>query len=102
MLLRLIRAGLIMVRHDVIKTGDRMIEVGHVKITDAGRRALKGESARRPSPRLPEADEWLLALGTRRCGRRWIPAWGCPADEPHASPGSSPSRSGRKGRGFGA
>jgi hypothetical protein len=55
MLLRLIRAGLIMVRHDVIKTGDRMIEVGHVKITDAGRRALRGESARRPSPRLPEA-----------------------------------------------
>ncbi len=31
--------------------------------------------------RRPEGDQRLIELGpgTRRCGRRWIPAWGCPA-----------------------
>jgi len=54
MLLRLVRAGLITMRREVIKTGAKTFDVGHVTITDAGRRALKGEGARRSSPRLRE------------------------------------------------
>jgi DNA-binding PadR family transcriptional regulator len=45
MLLRLVRAGLITMQYEVVKTDDRMIDVRRVTITDAGRRTLKGESA---------------------------------------------------------
>jgi hypothetical protein len=55
MLVRLVRAGLITIRHEVIKTGAKLIGVGRVRITDAERRALEGVTKRRPSPRLPEA-----------------------------------------------
>jgi hypothetical protein len=54
MLFRLAHAGLIMVRHEVIKTGAKMIHVGRVRITVAGQRALEGEGVRKPSPRLSE------------------------------------------------
>ncbi len=45
MLLRLVRAGLITVQYEVVKTDDRIIDVRRVTITDAGRQTLKGESA---------------------------------------------------------
>jgi hypothetical protein len=35
MLLRLVHAGLITMRHEVIEIGDKMIDVGRVRITDA-------------------------------------------------------------------
>jgi hypothetical protein len=55
MLVRLARAGLITIRHEVIKADGKTIDVGRVWITEAGRRAFEGLTARRPSPRLPEA-----------------------------------------------
>ncbi len=42
MLARLIRAGLITIRHEVIKVGDKSIDVRKVRITYSGRRALEG------------------------------------------------------------
>jgi 16S rRNA U516 pseudouridylate synthase RsuA-like enzyme len=43
MLARLVRAGLITIRHEVIKASDKPIEVGKVRITYSGRRALEGD-----------------------------------------------------------
>lgn len=54
MLVRLVRAGLIAIRREVIQAEAELTDVGRIRITDAGRRALDGESRRRPSPRLPE------------------------------------------------
>ena len=42
MLARLVRVGLITIPHEVIKAGARPIEVGKVRITYSGRRALEG------------------------------------------------------------
>src|SRR5260370_1454231 len=42
MLVRLARAGLITIRHEVIKADGKTIDVGRVWITEAGRRALEG------------------------------------------------------------
>jgi len=42
MLGRLVRAGLITIRHEMIRADAGLIEVGKVKITYSGRRALKG------------------------------------------------------------
>jgi hypothetical protein len=42
MLVRLVRAGLITIRHEVIKTGAKLIGVGRVRITAAGRKAIEG------------------------------------------------------------
>jgi hypothetical protein len=42
MLARLVRVGLKTIRHEVIKAGARPIEVGKVRITYSGRRALEG------------------------------------------------------------
>jgi hypothetical protein len=42
MLARLVRTGLAAVRSEVVKVGSRPIEVGRVRITAAGRRALEG------------------------------------------------------------
>jgi hypothetical protein len=52
MLFLLAQAGLITIRHEIINTGAEPIDIGRVRITDAGRQALEGVSARRPSPRL--------------------------------------------------
>jgi hypothetical protein len=52
MLLLLAQAGLITIRHEIINTGAELIDIGRVRITDAGRQALEGVTARRPSPRL--------------------------------------------------
>ena len=52
MLVRLVRAGLVTIQHEVINAGVKPINVRRVTITDAGRRALEHKSARRPSPRL--------------------------------------------------
>ena len=41
MLGRLVRAGLITVRHEMIRADASLIEVGKVKITYSGRRALE-------------------------------------------------------------
>ena len=42
MLARLVRAGLITIRHEVINAGAKPIEIGKVMITYSGRRALEG------------------------------------------------------------
>ena len=42
MLGRLVLAGLMTIRYEVIKTGDKPIEVSKVMITEAGRQALEG------------------------------------------------------------
>jgi hypothetical protein len=42
MLGRLVRAGLIMIRYGAIEAGAKPIEVGKVRITYSGRRALEG------------------------------------------------------------
>jgi len=42
MLARLVRARLMSIRHEVIKAGTKSIEVGKVRITYSGRRALEG------------------------------------------------------------
>jgi len=42
MLGRLVRAGLITIRHEMIKAGVQPIEVSKVRITYSGRRALEG------------------------------------------------------------
>jgi hypothetical protein len=42
MLGRLVRAGLITIRHEMIRADAGLIEVGKVKITYSGRRALEG------------------------------------------------------------
>jgi hypothetical protein len=52
MLFLLAQAGLITIRHEIINTGAELIDIGRVRITDAGRQALEGMTARRPSPRL--------------------------------------------------
>jgi hypothetical protein len=52
MLFLLAQAGLITIRHEVINTGGELIDIGRVWITEAGRRALEDETARRSSPRL--------------------------------------------------
>jgi hypothetical protein len=52
MLFLLAQAGLITIRHEIINAGAEPIDIGRVRITDAGRQALEGVSARRPSPRL--------------------------------------------------
>jgi hypothetical protein len=52
MLFLLAQAGLITIRHEIINTGAELIDIGRVRITDAGRQALEGVTARRPSPRL--------------------------------------------------
>jgi hypothetical protein len=52
MLFLLAQAGLIAIRHEIINTGAELIDIGRVKITDAGRQALENMTARRPSPRL--------------------------------------------------
>ena len=52
MLFLLAQAGLITIRHEMINTGAELIDIGRVRITDAGRRALEDVTARRPSPRL--------------------------------------------------
>jgi hypothetical protein len=52
MLFLLAQGGLITVRREIINTGAELIDIGRVKITDAGRRALEDVTARRPSPRL--------------------------------------------------
>jgi hypothetical protein len=41
MLVRLVRAGLITIRREVIKAGGKTITVGKVMIADIGRRALE-------------------------------------------------------------
>jgi transposase len=56
MLFLLLQAGLITIRHEIINTGAELIDIGRVMITDAGRRALKDVTKRRPSPRL-QSDE---------------------------------------------
>jgi hypothetical protein len=58
MMFILAQAGLITVRHEIINTGAELIDIGRVRITDAGRRALEDMTARRPSPRL-QPGEWL-------------------------------------------
>jgi hypothetical protein len=52
MLFLLAQAGLITIRHEIINTGAELIDIGRVRITDAGRRALEDTTERRPSPRL--------------------------------------------------
>jgi hypothetical protein len=52
MLFLLAQAGLIVIRHEIVNTGAELIDIGRVRITDAGRRALEDMTARRPSPRL--------------------------------------------------
>jgi hypothetical protein len=52
MLFLLAQAGLITIRHEIINTGAELIDIGRVRITDAGRRALEDMTARRTSPRL--------------------------------------------------
>jgi len=42
MLRRLVRADLITIRYEAIEAADRAIEVGKVRITYSGRRALEG------------------------------------------------------------
>jgi hypothetical protein len=44
-----------MIRREVIKAGDKSIEVSKVGISDAGRLALEVVTARRLSRRLPDA-----------------------------------------------
>ena len=56
MLFLLAQAELITIRHEIINTGAGLIDVGRVRITDAGRRALEDMTARRPSPRLQPDD----------------------------------------------
>jgi hypothetical protein len=48
----LAQAGLIAIRHEIINTGAELIDIGRVRITDAGRCALENTTTRRPSPRL--------------------------------------------------
>lgn len=55
MLDRLVSAGLMTIRHELIEADGRTIEVGRLRITDAGRQELESLAARRPSPRMPEA-----------------------------------------------
>ena len=50
MLRRLVRAGLITIRHEMIEADAKTIEVGKVKITYSGRRALENVTACRSSP----------------------------------------------------
>src|SRR5262249_32974926 len=52
MLLRLVRAGLITVRYELITIGRQAIDVGRIGITDAGRLALEGEGPHTQSRRL--------------------------------------------------
>jgi hypothetical protein len=52
MLFLLSQAGLITIRHEIINTGGELIDIGRVRITDAGRRALGDMAGRRASPRL--------------------------------------------------
>jgi hypothetical protein len=52
MLLLLARAGLITIHHEIINSGAELIDIGRVRITDAGRQALESVTTRRPSPRL--------------------------------------------------
>jgi hypothetical protein len=52
MLFLLVQVGLITVRREIINTGAELIDIGRVRITDAGRRALEDVTARRSSPRL--------------------------------------------------
>jgi hypothetical protein len=56
MLFLLAQAGLITIRHEIINTGAGLTDIGRVRITDAGRRALEDMTARRPSPRLQPGD----------------------------------------------
>jgi hypothetical protein len=60
MLAGLVLAGLATVVTETVRTGGPTIKVERYLITDDGRRAAR---------RLVE-----LGPGTRRCGRRWIPA----------------------------
>ncbi len=53
MLGRLVRAGLITIRRELIKADGKTFDVGRVQITNAGRQELESFAARRPSPRLP-------------------------------------------------
>ncbi len=46
MLGRLLRSGLATIQRETIKSGDLMIEIGRITISDTGRRAL--ETLRRP------------------------------------------------------
>jgi hypothetical protein len=46
MLGRLLRSGLATIQRETIKSGDQMIEIGLIMISDTGRRAL--ETAHRP------------------------------------------------------
>jgi hypothetical protein len=48
MLFLLAQAGLITIQHEIINTGARLIDIGRVSITDAGRRALEDMTACRP------------------------------------------------------
>jgi hypothetical protein len=52
MLGRLVRAGLVTIRQEMIRADAGLIEVGKVKITYSGWRALEGVTACRSSPRL--------------------------------------------------
>jgi hypothetical protein len=46
MLGRLLRSGLATIQRETIKSGDQMIEIGRITISDTGRRAL--ETLHRP------------------------------------------------------
>jgi hypothetical protein len=52
MLFLLAQAGLVTIRHEVINTGGELIDIGRVRITDTGRRALEDMTTRKASPRL--------------------------------------------------
>jgi hypothetical protein len=57
MLGRLLRSGLATIQRESIKSGDHGIEIGRVRITDAGRRVLKGIVERKLPRRIHLPDE---------------------------------------------
>ena len=55
MLAGLMRAGLATVQRETVKADGKPIEIGRVRITDAGQKTLKAVTAQRPAPHPPEA-----------------------------------------------
>jgi hypothetical protein len=69
MLGHLLRGGLATIQREMIKSGDRTIEIGSITITDAGQRALEGMVERKLPRRIYLPDE-LQARQQRRLVRR--------------------------------